>query len=59
MNIDWDLLTLYPMDLRKTVLHETGHALGLGHEHQNPNGNIEWNDLNQVSQMCIIAIYIK
>lgn len=24
---------------RRTVLHEFGHALGLYHEHQNPNGN--------------------
>lgn len=26
-----------------TVLHEFGHALGLHHEHQNPNGGIKWN----------------
>ncbi len=27
-----------------TVLHEFGHALGLVHEHENPNGNpIQWN----------------
>jgi len=25
------------------VLHEFGHALGLGHEHQNPKGGIQWN----------------
>ena len=25
------------------VLHEFGHALGLGHEHQNPVGGIQWN----------------
>src|SRR4029450_7071518 len=23
--------------------HEFGHAIGLGHEHQNPAGGIEWN----------------
>ena len=28
---------------RRTVLHETGHALGFGHEHQNPNVSIQWN----------------
>ena len=31
------------------VLHETGHALGLYHEHQNPTGGIQWNR-NQVIQ---------
>lgn len=25
-----------------TFDHEIGHAIGLGHEHQNPNGGIEW-----------------
>lgn len=26
------------------VLHEFGHAIGLGHEHQNPVGGIQWNE---------------
>jgi hypothetical protein len=26
------------------VLHEFGHAIGLGHEHQNPAGGLEWNE---------------
>jgi hypothetical protein len=25
-----------------TAAHEFGHAIGLGHEHQNPSGGIEW-----------------
>jgi serralysin len=29
--------------LRRVVLHEFGHALGLIHEHQNPKGGIKWN----------------
>lgn len=27
-----------------TCAHEFGHAIGLGHEHQNPRGGIEWNE---------------
>lgn len=26
------------------VLHEFGHAIGFGHEHQNPKGGIKWNE---------------
>lgn len=27
-----------------TAAHEFGHAIGLAHEHQNPDGGIEWNE---------------
>ena len=27
-----------------TAAHEFGHAIGLGHEHQNPDGGIQWNE---------------
>lgn len=27
-----------------TAAHEFGHAIGLGHEHQNPDGGIEWRE---------------
>lgn len=27
-----------------TAAHEFGHAIGLGHEHQNPRGGIVWNE---------------
>jgi len=27
-----------------TTAHEFGHAIGLGHEHQNPRGGIQWNE---------------
>lgn len=43
MNYGW-LAPGSPADeLRRVVLHEFGHALGLIHEHQNPKGGIKWN----------------
>jgi hypothetical protein len=41
MNFGWDLTTTWG---RATALHEIGHALGLSHEHQNPNAGIVWNE---------------
>ncbi len=29
---------------RDTALHEIGHAMGLPHEHQNPNAGIQWDE---------------
>lgn len=39
MNFGWDV-----SDDIGTVRHEFGHMLGLGHEHQNPNGGIVWDE---------------
>ena len=29
---------------RGVILHEFGHMIGLAHEHQNPDGGIQWNE---------------
>ncbi len=41
MNFGWDVTSIYG---RSTALHEIGHALGMPHEHQNPNAGIVWNE---------------
>ena len=44
MNYGWLTDDSPESEVRRVVLHEFGHALGLIHEHQNPkNGGIEWN----------------
>ncbi len=41
MNFGWNLDDSNGFD---TALHELGHALGLPHEHQNPNAGIVWDE---------------
>ena len=41
MNFGWDITQSGPNGF-DTALHEIGHALGLKHEHQNPNAGIVW-----------------
>jgi hypothetical protein len=41
MNFGWNLAQPGEID---TALHEIGHAIGLQHEHQNPNAGIVWNE---------------
>jgi hypothetical protein len=38
-------------EVRRVVLHEFGHALGLIHEHQNPGGVIHWNRKNVIEDL--------
>ncbi|MEM9930194.1 MAG: M12 family metallopeptidase [Bacteroidota bacterium] len=42
MNFGWLTDRTPAYEIRRTVLHEFGHALGLLHEHQNPSGGIPW-----------------
>lgn len=41
INYGWDLTRF---DGKDTALHEIGHAMGLPHEHQNPNAGIVWDE---------------
>lgn len=43
MNLDFSSPGSTESYIKSTVLHEFGHALGLGHEHQNPLSSIPWN----------------
>jgi serralysin len=43
MNYGWLKPESTDDELRRVVLHEFGHALGLIHEHQSPAGGIPWN----------------
>lgn len=36
---------------KSVVLHEFGHAIGMGHEHQNPKGGIKWNEANVIKDL--------
>jgi serralysin len=43
MNFGWLTPASTDDEVNRVVLHEFGHALGLIHEHQNPNQPIRWN----------------
>jgi hypothetical protein len=43
MNFGWLTEQSSDDEVRRVVLHEFGHALGLIHEHQNPESPIKWN----------------
>ena len=44
MNYGWLTPDSDDDEINRVVLHEFGHALGLIHEHQNPQGGIDWNE---------------
>ncbi|WP_273444479.1 M12 family metallopeptidase [Neolewinella agarilytica] len=44
MNFGWLNDRTSDYEIKRTVLHEFGHALGLLHEHQNPAGGIPWDE---------------
>ncbi len=44
MNFGWLTDRTPEYEIKRTVLHEFGHALGLLHEHQNPAGGIPWDE---------------
>lgn len=44
MNYGWLTPASSDDEIQSVVLHEFGHALGLIHEHQNPEGGIDWNE---------------
>jgi hypothetical protein len=43
MNFCWLMTASSDYEIQGVVLHEFGHALGLIHEHQNPQHPIDWN----------------
>jgi Matrixin len=43
MNFGWLTPQSSDEEIRSVVLHEFGHAIGLIHEHQQPNASIQWN----------------
>ena len=53
MHINWFNHFTSEQEFSRTVLHEFGHALGLQHEHQRRNANINWSRyLAYLMQTC-------
>jgi serralysin len=51
MNFGWLTKKSKEEELRRVVLHEFGHALGLIHEHQHPVKGIQWNRRQVISDL--------
>jgi hypothetical protein len=37
---------------KAVILHEFGHMIGLSHEHQNPDGGIQWNEDRVIAELA-------
>lgn len=53
MNYGWLTPDSSDDQLRRVVLHEFGHALGLIHEHQNPDTPIPWNKAAVIADLSM------
>jgi hypothetical protein len=42
MQLDWSLFEEDPQELKMVVLHQFGHVLGMTHEHNPPEGGVQW-----------------
>lgn len=51
MNFGWLTSDSTDEEIRRVVLHEFGHAIGLIHEHQNPVGGIHWDKDKVISDL--------
>ena len=51
MNFGWLKIDTPDAKLRRVVLHEFGHALGLIHEHMNPEGGIKWDKPKVIQEL--------
>jgi hypothetical protein len=51
MNYGWLTPDSTDDELRRVVLHEFGHALGLIHEHQSPNRPISWSRAAVIAEL--------
>jgi len=51
MNYGWLTDESSDEEVREVVLHEFGHAVGLIHEHQNPEAGIVWNEAAVIADL--------